>query len=710
MDAHLEPVLIVDDESTIRSLLEKHAQNLGYTTATADNGRSALEMIAAQRFEIVLLDLKMPGFDGLEVLKALRRDHSPEDLPVIMISVMEEKSCIPSALNLGANDYIQKPVDPAVLASRIETQLNLKHKAQVFREIEQDLERRIALRTDELDRINQKLERDRCHFEYLLNSSPAVTYIVSLEAGHGCSYISENTRSITGYRQDEILGRGLWSLLVHPEDQSGIEAEIRQNLTRGSGKSEYRLRQKDGSYCWVHDQYRVKVENGAAREIVGSLIDITVQKELDSKSPRKTTHDELTGLINRREFEKRMAVLGKWADAINYVFCYLDLDEFKIINNSHGHVAGDQLLREIAGLISNTLSKRDLAAYMSGDEFGLLLQNCTLDQAQRVLQELRAALREYRFKWDGKSHVITASIGVVSVDTLIGGDIDFLGAAISACDLAKEGGGDRIQLYADLDETVRERKQEMLWVEKVNRALEEDRFLLHYQPIVPICNSSLDRHFELLIRMKDDNGELVAPGNFLPAVERYRLSGKIDRWVIQTAFSWLDAYREYLGLNYKWGINLSGQSLADPELLDFVSGALEHYQIPPDRIYFEVTETAAVENMTNATKFIHALRETGCQFALDDFGSGLSSFAYLKNLAIDYLKIDGLFVRDMADNEIDCAMVKAISEVGQAMGMSTIAEFVENAETREKLEKIGVDYAQGYGIDRPKPLHEFVPE
>ncbi|MCH7880585.1 MAG: EAL domain-containing protein [Proteobacteria bacterium] len=710
MDMNSGSILIVDDESTARSILSRHVQKSGYSATAVEDGRKALELIGKRSFELVLLDLKMPGIDGIEVLKTLRQQYSQTELPVIVVSVIEEDQGIASALQWGANDYIQKPIKSAVLAARIEAQIASKQKAKAYQKIKKKLERVIKKRSKELGLVNETLEQERKLFDYLLSSSPAITYLSSVDSNHNCIFISKNIYSILGYQRDEILGTNFWDEHIHPEHKTQIILEIERNLSNGGGNSEYRLLHSDGRYRWMHDKYLVIKENDVPVEIVGSLIDITEHKKLISEISYKTSHDALTGLINRHEFERHLESILRWPDPIQHVLCYMDLDEFKIINNTHGHVAGDELLRQMSALLRQTLSRRDIVAYLGGDEFGILLQHCALDQAQRILEKIREALTEFRFKWDGKKHVITASIGVLAIDEHVDRQSDFLSAAVSACDMAKEAGHNRVQIYVVGDDQVKERRQEMLWVEKVNRALEEDRFLLFYQPIVPISDDTRGKHFELLIRMKDDAGDLVAPGFFLPAVERYHLSTKIDRWVVQTTFSWLDAHREYLETDYKWGINLSGQSLADTDLLQFVCDQLEINQIPPDRIYFEITETAAIANLNDAIHFINTLREKGCQFALDDFGSGLSSFSYLKNLPVDYLKIDGVFVKDMADNDIDCAMVKAINDVGQAMGMRTIAEFVENADILEKLRHIGVDYAQGYGISRPKPLHEFEPE
>ncbi len=708
METGSNSILVVDDEANACQVLCELVQVCGYQATVAEGGSQALELISKDTFELVLLDMKMPGISGIDVLKALRRQYSGDELPVIAISVMEESKGISSALKWGANDYIEKPVQSSILAARIETLLLAKNKAKAYRELQQNLECLVTQRTEELNRSNLELHREREHYEYLLSYSPAITYISNVDKN--CRFVSKNIRLILGYPHTAMLGRNFWHSHIHPEDKIRTQKEIDLNLSSsGSGNSEYRFLHSDGSYRWIQDHYRVMKENDLAVEIVGTLLDITIIKNLAVEADYKATYDDLTGLINRREFERRLENISGEAENVEYVLCFLDLDKLKVINNAHGMVGGNELLRQISQELVAALSKRDTVAYLGADNFGLLLPHCNLQQSARVLERIQDALKEFRFKWDGSSHVITVSIGVVEIDRRLGGSGEALSAANSACDIAKEAGGNRIQLYTG-DDLVKDRRQEMQWVQKVNRALEEDRFLLYYQPIVPINKDNKEKHFELLIRMKDDAGKLIPPGFFLPAVERYNLSSKIDRWVIHTTFFWLNAYNEYLEMDYHWGINLSGQSLGDMGLLQFIFEQLELNQIPPQKIYFEITETAAIANLGNATNFIDALREKGCQFALDDFGSGLSSFSYLKNLAVDYLKIDGVFVKDMATDKIDFAMVKAISEVGQAMGMKTIAEFVENAEIIEKLKQVGVDYAQGYGICKPQPLHEFKAE
>ena len=553
--------------------------------------------------------------------------------------------------------------------------------------------------------LTKSPERYEGMLNYLLDSSPAIIYVTSTDDRHECMYVSQNIEKLLGYKVDEAIGSKFWLSRIHPDDKNAALLQIKSNLIRGEGHTEYRFLHNNGSYRRMFDQHKVIYKNAKPVEIIGSWSVINEHRQTDAIFSEKQAN--LPGLINRRDFEKRIKDITGWSNNHQHVLCYLDLDQFKIINNTHGHVAGDELLRQLGKLLRENLSLRDILAYLGGDEFGIFFMNCSLDQTHRVLNKIRETLSEFRFAWNSKKHVVTVSTGIVAVDQDFNNQAGFLSAAQSACDMAKEAGRNRNHVYEAADDSMLVRQEEMLWVERINRALEEDRFLLFYQPIAPINADITEKHFELLIRMKDEDGKLVPPGLFLPAVERYNLSTAIDRWVIQTTFSWLEAYEEFLELDYSWGINLSGQSVGDETMLQFISEQLDEKQIPPNKIYFEITETAAIANLSNATNFITTLRKKGCKIALDDFGSGLSSFAYLKNLPVDFLKIDGVFVKDMADDPIDYAMVKAINDVGHAMGKQTIAEFVENDQIVEKLKEIGIDYAQGYGIAKPVSLARF---
>ena len=704
-------LLIVDDNEVNISLISRYIKkHEGYTLTTAGGGDQALELIQKQSFDVVLLDLKMPGVSGRDVLETVRQSYSLSQLPIIMLSAEEDSSAAVDTLQLGANDYVVKPIDFKTLKARIDTQISLKRNEQAYLEIKENLEQLVSQRTDALNDLNETLNKERQRFEYLLTSSPAITYATSIDPKHRFTFVSNNITEVLGYLPEEMVNNPeFWFDHIRSEDKEKIIRQALRNLGDGGGVIEYLFLHKDGSYRWVRDMHRVVYVGERPVEIVGSWIDITEQQQLKDEINYKQSHDELTGLINRNEFERRLQYIleGSMSDTGQHVVCYLGLDQFKVINDSYGRTAGDEILRQLSGIFKDRLSHRDILAYLGGDEFGILLQHCTLNQANRVLSILQDAVREFRLIWNGNNLAITASIGVVPIDKNTGDAASILSIADSACFAAKEAGRDRIHNYTVTDESFGKRREEMLWVERINRALEEDRFYLYYQPIVALNEALHDSHYELLIRMKDDKGDLVLPDFFLPAAEKYNLSSKIDHWVIQTFLSWLEAYSELLEQEINWGINLSGHSLSDENLLQFVIEELNHKQIPASKIYFEITETAAIGNLNNATHFIDTLKDHGCQFALDDFGSGLSSFSYLKNLHVDFLKIDGVFVKDIANNTTDFAIVKAINDVAQTMGKKTIAEFVENNEIIEKLKSIGVDYAQGYGISKPMPLSEW---
>jgi diguanylate cyclase (GGDEF)-like protein/PAS domain S-box-containing protein len=704
-------ILIVDDDTQNMDVLTRQLQKHDYSVTTTDNGEHALEMIETRSFDLLLLDIMMPGISGYDVLKKVRQKYSFAELPIIMVTALQETEPVVESLLLGANDYITKPVNLDILKARIETQTALKQRDSAFQYIKRNLESIVMERTEELVLLKDELESERERYEYILNSSPTITYTTDIDKKHTCRFISANVYDLLGYEAEEMINHStFWRNHVHPDDiESGLVDEIENNLAQYGGRVQYRFLHKDGTYHWISDRHHVVYKNKQAREVVGSWTDVTATKQLAEDLFFKSTHDELTGLVNRTEFEKRLGnVVSKLnSGSVEHVMCYMDLDQFKVINDTYGHTAGDELIRQLSEIFQKNLRHRDTLARLGGDEFGFLLEYCTLEQAQRALEEIQETISEFRFKWKDKSLSISASIGVVPVNTQNHDTTEIMSMADTACYVAKDAGRNRIHVFNKAEDGQGQRQNEMHWVERINRALEEDRLCLYAQPIHPIDGEHKEKHFELLIRMIGENGDIIPPGAFLPAAERYNLSSKIDYWVIKTAFSWLQSDETLLGKAYLWGINLSGQSLNDDGLIEFVIDQFERKDIPPERIYFEVTETAAIANMNNAVQFIKALQEKGSRFALDDFGSGLSSFAYLKNMPVDYLKIDGAFVKNLEHDMFDYAMVKAINDVGQAMKKQTIAEFVENDAILEKLKELGVDYAQGYGIGKPQPLNEI---
>ena len=396
---------------------------------------------------------------------------------------------------------------------------------------------------------------------------------------------------------------------------------------------------------------------------------------------------------------------------LEHSLCYLDLDQFKVLNDTCGHAAGDSLLRHVAQVLQDSVRSSDTVARLGGDEFGILFERCPLDTAAEIVEVVRQNLASIQFFWDGSPFRTAASLGIVPISSGSDDAQRVLSGADAACYAAKDGGRNRIYMVQEDDAEISRRHGEMRWVSKIHEALDQDRFQLFYQRIVPLQPSPhRGVHLELLVRMQEPNGNVVPPGAFLPAAERYGLAPKIDRWVVEQAFRWLNSDESLADKVDLCAINLSGNSISDAELLGFLKSKLEANPRLASRICFEITETAAVSHLSVATEFIRTLGALGARFALDDFGTGLSSFAYLKNLPVDFLKIDGLFVRDIVEDPVDYAMVRCIAEMGTVMGKRTIAEFVENDAILQQLRAIGVDYAQGYGVGMPRALEDFPDE
>jgi len=429
----------------------------------------------------------------------------------------------------------------------------------------------------------------------------------------------------------------------------------------------------------------------------------------DAQFRYQASHDALTGLINRHEFERRVKHLVSTTHKYKRenALCFMDLDQFKVVNDTCGHIAGDELLRQLGEVLQNAVRHSDTLARLGGDEFGILMEHCTLAQAQRAVSAIQKTIQDFQFSWEGQSFRIGVSIGLVAISEATPSITELLKQADAACYMAKDLGRNRIHVYNPDDTQMVLRQGEMQWVTRINQAIEENRFTLYTQSIVPL-HESADMHYEFLLRMIDERGEIISPVTFLPAAERYDLMHKLDVWVVEHAFKLLATNPDLVEQTHFFSINLSGQSISNAQFLKSVIAQIKELNIDPSKICFEVTETAAISNLRAATHFISSLRELGCQFALDDFGSGLSSFGYLKNLKVDYLKIDGIFVKDIADDPIDHAMVKSINDIGHVMGMKTIAEFVESNKIKGMLRKIGVDYAQGYEIGRPQPFEEIL--
>ncbi|WJW74631.1 EAL domain-containing protein [Thiohalobacter sp. IOR34] len=471
----------------------------------------------------------------------------------------------------------------------------------------------------------------------------------------------------------------------------------------------YRLEREHGEAISLSIAVTPVFEEGVISGAVMVLHDISLTSKLRQELSYQASHDPLTGLYNRAEFLQRLHRARELAlrDRCQHTLCYFDLDQFKVVNDTCGHMAGDQLLIHLSELLGQGLRQSDTLARLGGDEFGLLLMQCPPERAIQLAQELRERINDFEFNWKGRSFRIGVSVGLVPITPESADVKGLLSAADIACYAAKEGGRNRIHLYREDDRELSQRREQMGMVAAVRAALEQGRFELFVQPIVSTAEDSALQRYEVLVRMLDEKGEHVPPAQFIPAAERFHLMASLDRWVVEHALAALtELHGRGLALNLS--VNLSGQSFNEEGFLDYILDRLRGCDGLAGQLCFEITETAAISHISQARRFIDELRAVGCRFALDDFGSGLSSFAYLKELPVDYLKIDGSFVRDMDHNPDNQAMVKAINEVAKVMGMETIAEFVENERVFDILRGIGVDWGQGYWLGRPEPLSRLL--
>jgi diguanylate cyclase (GGDEF)-like protein/PAS domain S-box-containing protein len=541
--------------------------------------------------------------------------------------------------------------------------------------------------------------------------------VITTDEDGNIQLMNPRAEDITGYSFKNAVGRSLTDVfhVLYEYNHEPIPDPLEELFATGkivkSSQTEVLIDREKQEFAIEHTVAPIKDING---KIIGAIIifrDETENRALASKLSYQASHDMLTGLVNRHEFESRLKQIFPVIinENIPYAVCYLDLDQFKIINDTCGHHAGDELLKQVAQILKQNLRRSDLLARLGGDEFGILLEGCSIEKAQEIAESLIKAVNDFNFPWNEQIFDIGASIGVAPITNVSASVSELLSAADSACYVAKDTGRNRVHVYHPDDSELERHVSEMQWVGRINSALENDRFILYYQPILKLDGNNSDMHHEILLRMLDEEHNLISPMAFIPAAERYNLMSFIDRWVVKKTFAQLNENNHYSDSGHIFTINISGQSLSARGFTDFVIDQFSQNEISPEQICIEITETAAISNMSHAIDFITRLKEIGCRFSLDDFGSGLSSFSYLKHLPVDFIKIDGSFVRDICEDAMDRAFVESIAQIGHVMHIKTIAEFVENQDIQDKLKSIGVDYAQGYHIGKPQPLSQYSP-
>ncbi|HKK48527.1 MAG TPA: EAL domain-containing protein [Alkalispirochaeta sp.] len=674
-----ERVLIVEDEKIIALDLQRRLEKFGYSVvALAATAEEAVEAALEYYPDIILMDIMLGGNrDGIDAAIEIHQHHN---VPIVFLTAYADERTVERAKKAEPVGYVLKPFKERELQTTID----------------------IALYKSRIDR--QMREQEQL-FEALLNSMN--DGLIAYSKDETIRFLNPVAQDLTGWSEERAIQRDLSEIFSLYDENSELKAAVPLSQVAEGKNFEF-----ESVYLTTEQGGRVSIAGSITpirthSHIDGGLItfhDVTDIKEMSEIIEYQASHDSLTGLMNREEFFTRLQEVAHvaQADQRNHSFIYLDLDQFKIVNDVCGHLAGDELLRQVSSDLRAHLEEEEhLAARLGGDEFGVLLLDASLSRGMAIARTLLRNLNR-KFIWQKNAFHITASVGLVPVAGVNTDGYSILAAADDASYLAKESGGNTIKVYETADYTFLKRRGEMQWISRLNHALEGDRFVLWGQPIVSTDGHSHE-HLEVLIRMLDDDDSLISPGDFIPAAEKYNLMPAVDRWVLTHAFERLDAFAAE-GRYPLVSINLSGASIADESMMDNIRGLIERSAANPKQICLEITETTAIENMSRATSFIKRLKAIGVSFALDDFGNGFSSFAYLKHLPVDYLKIDGSFVRDIADDPIDYALVQAVNSIGHVMNMKTIAEYVKDDRTRTLLEKIGVDYLQGYQISRPTPL------
>ena len=538
--------------------------------------------------------------------------------------------------------------------------------------------------------------------------------VITTDIDGRIDYLNGAASELAGVKPEAVLGRTMGETinLVDESDRRSLGDPARRCLLEQGrvnlGRGALLLATNGGSEHSI--ELTASPILDSTDHIIGVVVvlhDVTEMRGITQQMSYQASHDALTGLINRREFERRLdeSVQGARTGDGQHALCYLDLDGFKAVNDTCGHMAGDSMLREVAGLIKEKVRDSDTVARLGGDEFGMLLVGCPLEKGRQIADDVCYAVKDYRFVWRDKIFNIGVSIGLVEVGHESGETEDLLSAADSACYVAKKQGKGRVHVYSSHDEAVARHRGEIQWLQRLQSALSNDTFELFSQPIVSLDGKAKNGPaFEILLRMRDEDGAEILPGKFMRAAERYQIMPHIDRWVVQTTLAALASESIGLPVGRTCAINISGQTLADEGFLEFVVDCLDRTGVDADKICFEVTESAVVDNLTHAQRFIGVLHGMGCRFALDDFGSDVGSIANLKNLAMDYLKIDGSFIRGLGSDDVSHAMVDAMIKLARTLDFEVVAEQVEDNKSLEVIRSLGFDYVQGFLLGRPQPL------
>ncbi|MFM9835462.1 MAG: EAL domain-containing protein [Methylophilaceae bacterium] len=571
----------------------------------------------------------------------------------------------------------------------------------------------IARDISEQRKLNNILDEEHAYIKVAMDSIG--DSVITTDNNGNIMYLNPVAEKLTGWPANEAIGLHLQKVfnIVHEASRipciSPVEACVSKGKMTLSSESTLLISRDGNEYNVEYSSAPILKSN---KELLGVVIvsnDVTKQRHIAKEITYQASHDALTGLINRGEFENKLeqAIFSARERKLEHALLYIDLDQFKVVNESSGHKTGDLLLKEISSVISSCIRTTDAFARIGGDEFGILLEKCNPDNAMRIAQNICKSVDEFRLTADKRRHRVGASIGLVMIDDNWLSTNHLLQAAEQACFAAKEDGRNRVHFYLDKDHALQAHLGEVQWASRIEQAIEDNNFVLYCQRILPI-KGKVGLHGEVLLRLQDETGNLIPPGLFLPAAERYHMASRIDKWVVREVFEWMKLHRDQFKHIETISVNLSGQSLGDKNFNAYVLDLIRNNPVDCSKLCFEITETAAITNMHAAEKFIDSMKKHHIQFSLDDFGSGVSSFGYLKKLDVDYIKIDGQFIRSLTNSAIDQATVRCITEVAKVTGKKTIAEWVEDEPTEKLLKEMGINFTQGYLKHKPAPIKHML--
>lgn len=694
-------VLITDDEPDVHEVTELALKRFTFDDRPLEflHAYSAAEARDILRkhpdIAIILLDVVMETDNaGLEIVKFIREELGNKLIRIVLRTgqpgYAPEREVI---ANYDINDYKSKTeltaqklfttMVSSLRTYKAESSLrNEKEKVQVTLQSITDS----VISTDVIGRVKY------------MNS--AAEYMLGVNLGEVYNQLLDDVASIINPADQNVMDN-LATMAVRQADIIDLGRQVM-------------LQRRDGEKRIISGS--VAPLRNSAERITGAVLtfqDMTLSQNMEDLLNWQQSHDALTDLLNRKEFETHIyAAVNKAAlDNKPRFLLYLDIDNFKVINDTCGHVAGDKLLVDIGNKLMNHMHKDDILGRVGADEFGILVHEMDETDAMVYSGKIMNLFEDYHFKWHEHEYVITASIGMVPILPDCEGISCVLSAANMACTSAKESHGNSLNYFHQADNDLIQKMHELSWANKLSRSIQKGQFHLYCQKICLLDSNLTDYpHYELLVRMKSDDGELLSPNEFIPAAEKYRLMPRIDRWIINRAIKQLSTWHQESGKarHIMCSINLSGASLTDDKLIDAITATFERYPFPPEQICFEVTETATIEHLGKALRLIETIKALGCKFSLDDFGSGLSSFSYLRQLPVDFLKIDGMFVKDIDQDDVNRAMVKTINDIGHIMNIKTIAEYVESQDILDIITEIGVDYGQGFAIEKPRPFGEML--